>query len=136
MWKQVRLSLGTAHDVRVPHLLGQCPTHGTFSLAISHSETLKYHSVDKTNTVGDAGQGGAILDAVELGTAGTSPIWRRSLRCHGPHATDWRPLWSTCACSRRTISGRYQVGPRVSELHSAGADRLRSVALPTLAMAA
>jgi len=88
--------------------------------------------VDKTNTVGTLVKAGAILDAVELGPQDLADLAAITAM---PRATCRR--LATALVDLRLLAkddlGRYQVGPRVSELHSAaGADRLRSVALPTL----
>lgn len=88
--------------------------------------------MDKTNTVGTLAKAGAILDAVELGPqdltdlAAITTIPRATCHRLAGALVDLRLL-------AKDEQGRYLVGPRVSELHaSAGADRLRSVALPAL----
>ena len=88
--------------------------------------------MDKTNTVGTLVKAGAILDAVELGPQDLSDLAAITAI---PRATCHR-LASALVDLRLLTKddiGRYLVGPRVSELHAAaGADRLRSVALPSL----
>ena len=88
--------------------------------------------MDKANTVGTLVKAGAILDAVELGPQDLSDLAAITAI---PRATCHR-LASALVDLRLLTKddiGRYLVGPRVSELHAAaGADRLRSVALPSL----
>ena len=88
--------------------------------------------MDKANTVGTLVKAGAILDAVELGPQDLSDLAAITAI---PRATCHR-LASALVDLRLLTKddlGRYLVGPRVSELNAAaGADRLRSVALPSL----
>ncbi len=86
----------------------------------------------KTNTVGTLVKAGAILDAVELGPQDLSDLAAITAI---PRATCHRLAGALVDLRLLTKDdlGRYLVGPRVSELNAAaGADRLRSVALPSL----
>lgn len=88
--------------------------------------------MDKTNTVGTLVKAGAILDAVELGPQDLSDLAAITAI---PRATCHRLAGALVDLRLLTKDdlGRYLVGPRVSELNAAaGADRLRSVALPSL----
>lgn len=88
--------------------------------------------MDKTNTVGTLVKAGAILDAVELGPQDLADL---AAITDIPRATCHRLAGALVDLRLLTKDelGRYLVGPRVSELHAAaGADRLRSVALPAL----
>ncbi|HRY10238.1 MAG TPA: IclR family transcriptional regulator [Candidatus Nanopelagicales bacterium] len=88
--------------------------------------------MDKANTVGTLVKAGAILDAVELGPQDLSDLAAITAI---PRATCHRLAGALVDLRLLTKDdlGRYLVGPRVSELNAAaGADRLRSVALPSL----
>lgn len=85
-----------------------------------------------SNTVGTLVKAGAILDAVEVGPQDLADLAAMTgqprATCHRLAAAlmDLRLL-------TRDAQGRYTLGPRIAELHAAGAgERLRMVALPTL----
>jgi DNA-binding IclR family transcriptional regulator len=87
--------------------------------------------VDNSNTVGTLAKAGAILDAVELGPQDLADLVAVTgmprATCHrlATALVDLRLL--------RRVDNRYAIGPRIAELHAAtSADRLRTVALPTL----
>lgn len=87
--------------------------------------------MDNSNTVGTLAKAGAILDAVELGPQDLTEV----VALTGlPRATCHRLASALVELRLLTrTDGRYAVGPRVAELAAATtADRLRTVALPTL----
>lgn len=87
--------------------------------------------MDNSNTVGTLSKAGAILDAVELGPQDLAEL----VALTGlPRATCHRLAGALVELRLLARSQtRYTLGPRIAELHAAtGADRLRTVALPTL----
>ncbi|MEZ5185631.1 MAG: IclR family transcriptional regulator [Candidatus Nanopelagicales bacterium] len=88
--------------------------------------------MDNGSTVGTLAKAGAILDAVEMGPHDLSDLVAMTGL---PRATCHR--LATALLELRLLAkdgrGRYAIGPRVAELHSASrGERLRAVALPAL----
>jgi DNA-binding IclR family transcriptional regulator len=87
--------------------------------------------MDNANTVGTLAKAGSILDAVELGPQDLGEL----VALTGlPRATCHRLASALVDLRLLTRSDtRYAIGPRIGELNAAtSADRLRTVALPTL----